>query len=963
MAAFAKELQDQGQSFTGYSKGGIPNRAFEALFEGVGQAVQGTAHALDQNVQSNIREDVYQGVDAANDAIGVDSGAIVGDAKLGGPSPSQPLPNEISEAKIVLDRISNARNSGALKESHYWGKLETMVKGLRQRYPGYREQIDNIVSDVTGTTPANALRASLLNEMDAESRGMEDSKKYERTFITNNLGDVPEALRLRYEGGEDVFPQIVSEVSSRQRIRNTYEDAKREFDHQANEKKVIIEDVIETGRGEVNALLNRSQADALYVAGANYDEVIKNATAAASDKIISGDERLEIESQLRNLEFAWRQGVEKLIVDPWPTDRGVPGVNSYDKALDQKTKDEMRAQVTSRIASLKDMLLNQQTGLLGLNAAYIEATKSATAAEILKGDDFWKVSAAIQAITGGSEMFNSMALKDPELMSAAIKSTQKLILGKVATGGYDTYTDVITDLQQNKVNDPEAYVATIENSIQLLTDPESPIEMVENAAKTIFSPAGRDFLTKFDEGDRLKVYSSFYSHSATYNFKVLFGTKANDLQEAFDNANINGQQAELIYNAEINQFEYEFTADPSAMDSPFPDMQLQIQAAQDFQIDGGVKELNTYLKLLDPILEVTGEDPAEVTEKLMKTLGIEFETEAVDDNQGVTGDAGEQTLEGIQLASFRDAGGGTDQELLDMIGVAEGADYNTFSGGSDQSLTGMTVGEVRALQANWSSVPGSKSSASGKYQIIQPTMDFLINNGTLDPDEPFDEEAQDRAAMALLRRRGYDQFKAGKLDGDSFLANVAEEWASVPNASGLSAYAGDGLNAATKGGKAIASMIRGGSMSSDVRAVGYGNIPSDEVKDFVKWNPDPIGNHETNLASVDTNLQSVIKRAQEISGVNFVVGSGARDSEQQDKAIELGWSGTKDSKHNHGLAADIWALDEDGQVTFNEKEYKAIQKAMKQAAEELGFEIAWGGDWRTPDIPHFEIKPTAVASN
>jgi muramidase (phage lysozyme) len=123
----------------------------------------------------------------------------------------------------------------------------------------------------------------------------------------------------------------------------------------------------------------------------------------------------------------------------------------------------------------------------------------------------------------------------------------------------------------------------------------------------------------------------------------------------------------------------------------------------------------------------------------------------------------------------------------------------------------MTVGEVRELQNNYGSVDGAISSAAGKYQVIDDTMDWLMANGILDPTEVYDAEAQDRAAMALLRRRGYDRYKAGKMPADRFLGELSKEWASIPGLDGASAYAGDGVNKATPAGRAIADLLLSGS--------------------------------------------------------------------------------------------------------------------------------------------------------
>lgn len=53
-------------------------------------------------------------------------------------------------------------------------------------------------------------------------------------------------------------------------------------------------------------------------------------------------------------------------------------------------------------------------------------------------------------------------------------------------------------------------------------------------------------------------------------------------------------------------------------------------------------------------------------------------------------------------------------------------------------------------------------------------------------------------------------------------------------------------------------------------------------------------------------------------------------------------------------------LDEDGdgkrEVSWHWPHYRELAKYIKRAAEELGIEVEWGGDWkRFPDGPHWQL--------
>jgi len=77
------------------------------------------------------------------------------------------VPKQFAQNVSGLQRVTDAYQSGAMSDSHYFSSLETAVKQLRNRFPGYEEQIDNAVKDITGVIPANALRSSILRDMNS----------------------------------------------------------------------------------------------------------------------------------------------------------------------------------------------------------------------------------------------------------------------------------------------------------------------------------------------------------------------------------------------------------------------------------------------------------------------------------------------------------------------------------------------------------------------------------------------------------------------------------------------------------------------------------------------------------------------------------------------------------------------------------------------------------------------------
>lgn len=131
-----------------------------------------------------------------------------------------------------------------------------------------------------------------------------------------------------------------------------------------------------------------------------------------------------------------------------------------------------------------------------------------------------------------------------------------------------------------------------------------------------------------------------------------------------------------------------------------------------------------------------------------------------------------------------------------------------------------------------------------------------------------------------------------------------------------------------------------------------------------------------NLEGVNADLVRVVKRAIQISPVDFAVIEGVRTKERQRELVRKGASKTMNSRHLTGNAVDIVPYVDD-RISWVFDDYYPLARAMAQASSELGVSVRWGGAWAvitnkagTPqdwvkayqagggkflDGPHFEI--------
>lgn len=109
------------------------------------------------------------------------------------------------------------------------------------------------------------------------------------------------------------------------------------------------------------------------------------------------------------------------------------------------------------------------------------------------------------------------------------------------------------------------------------------------------------------------------------------------------------------------------------------------------------------------------------------------------------------------------------------------------------------------------------------------------------------------------------------------------------------------------------------------------------------------------LKGVHPDLVKVVKRAIELSEVDFTITEGLRSITTQKAYVAKGVSKTMNSRHLTGHAVDLAALI-DGKVSWDMKYYHKLNEAMSKAAKELGVTIEWGGNWVSlKDGPHFQL--------
>ena len=202
--------------------------------------------------------------------------------------------------------------------------------------------------------------------------------------------------------------------------------------------------------------------------------------------------------------------------------------------------------------------------------------------------------------------------------------------------------------------------------------------------------------------------------------------------------------------------------------------------------------------------------------------------------------------------------------LLDFIkrietGKADTSAYDVIYAHAQARLpkpiTRMTVAELQHHQSEgWP----AKSTAAGAYQFMRKTLAGLRTELGLLDGQLFDANLQDRLGYHLLKRRGYEQFMAGKIGVVEFGKRLAQEWASLPllapangNTRGESYYDGDGLNKSLTTPETIEALL------AKVKAAGNGPVSAPPPDDIPHY-PEPAPQPDPIIADKGGNLRFIL---------------------------------------------------------------------------------------------------------
>lgn len=665
-------------SFSGFmdSRG---NRSGMFGQQALGSAIQDTASTLDTGIKTYLKEDLSNQIDKVRQDFGINQASDIaatgqpptqakgdstslasqlgspsltgqgvtgapgtgGSAGINGAKPGQikGSPPGVAKLGTTMDSLTTAYNSGRLSESYYWARMESIVRQMRSNFPGYRDEIDQYVSQKLGTTPANALRRSLLFDLDQQERAKYANANSNQSWINQNDKYIVQVQ-------PDFFKNPNSMPFGELRARVAMLKANEEQTKAARERIGLSADINKDQGVKAEGLLSRELYQSLdttlngagTVAGLTglgglpdniQQKIQKQEPLAADDQRVVGN----YFNALRTKVFNDFDG----IINKADSTGG-----TYASYINNPNRiQEIKKLAASKLDTLEQSLYNGHNGIVLANDAYVKARQSDVAALVSQK---WPEGDIIQHLNKvlGPQGFNFLMINDGgKIMQDTVGAYRLFGIGNATDPNHvnSSLSDDAREIKARTGLDPDAKlpasysIGTLRDHIGMLTNDLIPDNIRQQVAKKLFTndQNGR-YLQNYPVNQRLGVYQRLASPDITravqkiaeknpqiwndyvtwakQNFAGVYHSVSSDIQSFQSNPVV-----DLQFDGDSNHFRFQANRSPDAMRRANMSLLGREQYVQ--HANQAMDRFNSALDVLTPILKANHENVPQTLQSLL----------------------------------------------------------------------------------------------------------------------------------------------------------------------------------------------------------------------------------------------------------------------------------------------------------------------------------------------------------
>jgi hypothetical protein len=488
------------------------------IFAGVSDVLDTTVGALDKSVKIASEDELRTRLENVRNMFGVAQAqanpnvskqlGVEGGALDNSGGSSIPKAVDIASNRLgnTLEGLKARYLNGDLQNSAYWNRAEAEVRAVRAQYKGYEEHIDKKSAEILGTIPANALRQSILQDVDTLFRKMQTAADKDQAFMAQH-GDIiammgyPDANTMRAQGLGPSMPFYRDLVARHQAKVTATQEAIASLNLRDKQQGADVDTASPLLANELSKITYSNLQKPINIAGYGTKAPIQF-FQDMQDQVASGkpldDKQL---TAVRNVFNQFKTNIdlqhEALINTNW--DPNDPKSNTFNKLFSTNPNrlNEIKTRSKDAIAALEHAVTHPELGLLSSTSALIKAGDSEAERKMLDKFPVMKVLPGINQRIGPNAMvplINGTAKGTPgilDMMIPVIRDVTKAQIHREDGGAEDSYGPTFQRIRELQ-DKPDAVKsgaakATIDQGFKIILNSADPSMSVVHAG-AMFSP-------------------------------------------------------------------------------------------------------------------------------------------------------------------------------------------------------------------------------------------------------------------------------------------------------------------------------------------------------------------------------------------------------------------------------------------------------------------------------------------
>lgn len=609
--------------------------------EGLGEDLKSDVGLADKIIHEKADQALTSSIDKIRDSFGVaaaadqSSGIAEAVGQAGGEGTSltapaaAPMPLPVSRLGNQVNGLYESYQQGGMSNSAFFAKMESAVRQVKQQFPGYENDIDTIVSTKLGTTPANALRSALLDDVTKLAQKVSSQNDKWMTFEHTNADSIyrwdPNYDKNKDKYSHDEVYAAVGKIQANtaQKASDIQSLALNKAVDEASTAKITTMATVQ-GHDLVNEQVNQF-AKTMGINDAQGIQQYLIDVNTGKKPYPTADQKDAMRGQWATLDHAADVKLDTFFNTP------ASDGTTIASRLGKTAVDAIKLNAKANLNTIKEGLFDDKTGLMNAQLNHSNAVQQASAGGLLKSMPYLADAAVIKEKLGDSGVtdvfMRSAAFRDPLLQDFRTYGW-----GKIARGGY-SLQETLGDFRK----DPDAgdngdlNRAHIQDTLSIITDASKMKDpsIAKNAVEHAFGPGNRTMIESIRGADGKEAQVPFFNtmvgpavvksiskmdqtHKNMFTswaedaFTSVFNTQVDNINLSASNLTANGK---VIYDTTTNEFQYKNNTG------------TQTQPALMAKVS--IQGLNSAIHSMENVWKLKGAEALPELYKLLPVAGVE----------------------------------------------------------------------------------------------------------------------------------------------------------------------------------------------------------------------------------------------------------------------------------------------------------------------------------------------------